>query len=58
MRVDDEAFVGQTRVLPVMHMASRVVGDIVLAGPGLEEGFLDRAIVRDVLGVRVPVAAA
>ncbi len=58
LRIDDEAFVEQTRVLPVMHVASRVVGDIVLAGPGLEEGFLERAIVRDVLGMRVPVAAA
>ena len=58
LRVEDEAFVARTRVLPVVHTASRVVGDIVLAGPGLEEGFLERAIVRDVLGVRVPVAAA
>lgn len=57
-RVDDEAFIEQTRVLPVVHTASRIGGDIVLAGPGLEEQFLARARVRDVLGVRVPVAAA
>jgi hypothetical protein len=55
---DEAAFIEQTRVLPVVHMESGVAGDIVLAGPGLEEGFLERAVERDVLGVKVPVAAA
>jgi hypothetical protein len=58
VRVDEEDFVERTRVLPVVHAPSRVAGDIVLAGPGLEERFLDRARERDVLGVRVPVASA
>lgn len=57
-RVDDPDFTARTRVLPVIHTVSRIAGDIVLAGPGLEERFLDRAEVRDVLGVRVPVATA
>jgi hypothetical protein len=57
-RVEDGAFIEQSRVLPVVHVPSRIAGDIVLAGPGLEERFLARARARDVLGVRVPVAAA
>lgn len=57
-RIDDDDFIERTRVLPVIHTPSRIAGDIVLAGPGLEEGFMARAQVRDVLGVRVPVAAA
>jgi hypothetical protein len=56
-RVDDEDFVERTRVIPVIHTSSGIAGDIVLAGPGLEEMFLNRARVRDLLGVPVPVAA-
>jgi len=32
--------------------------DLVLGGPGLEDLFLQRAVERDVEGVRVPVATA
>lgn len=57
-RVADEDFVERTRVLPVVHAPTRIAGDIVLAGPGLEEMFLEHARVRDILGVPVPIAAA
>jgi|SRR5581483_3429649 len=57
-RTDDlPRFVARTRVVPVVHRATRIPVDIVLAGPGPEELFLSRATVRDVEGVRVPVAA-
>lgn len=56
-RLDDEGFVERTRVLPVIHVPSGIAGDIVLAGPGLEEMFLDRARIQDLLGVPVPIAA-
>jgi hypothetical protein len=36
-------FVARTRVLPFVHVMSGTPVDVVLAGPGLEEGFLDRA---------------
>jgi Nucleotidyl transferase AbiEii toxin, Type IV TA system len=36
-------FAGRTRVLLVRHNASKIPVDIILAGPGLEEMFLDRA---------------
>jgi hypothetical protein len=37
-------FVRRTRVLPFVHAASGLPVDIVLAGPGLEELFLSRAV--------------
>jgi hypothetical protein len=49
-----DAFVNQTRVLPLMHEPSSLALDIVLAGPGLEELFLSRAVHVDVAGVEVP----
>lgn len=49
-----DAFVSQTRVLPLGHERSGLALDIVLAGPGLEELFLSRAIHVDVAGVDIP----
>lgn len=54
-RFADPAFVEQTRVLPMVHVRSGLPVDMVLAGPGLEEEFLQRAVVRSVDGVPVPV---
>lgn len=55
---DTAAFVERTKVLPVVHRATRIPVDCVLAGPGLEQAFLSRA--RDVpLGdVRIPIVSA
>ena len=54
-RFSDPDFIAQTRVLPVVHRATGLPVDIVIAGPGLEEVFLQRAVVRSVDGVSVPV---
>ncbi|MEO8036612.1 MAG: nucleotidyltransferase [Acidobacteriota bacterium] len=51
----DSDFVARTRVLPFVHRASGMPLDVVLAGPGLEEDFLERALSVDVDGVLVPV---
>jgi Nucleotidyl transferase AbiEii toxin, Type IV TA system len=51
------AFVTETRVLPMVHGPTRIPVDLVLAGPGPEERFLERAEVRLIDGVPVPVAA-
>ena len=51
----DSDFVARTRVLPFLHRVSGMPLDVVLAGPGLEEDFLERAISVDVDGVLVPV---
>lgn len=56
LRVRDiDGFVRKTRVFPFVHRKSRIPLDIVLAGPGLEEKFLERARKVDLGGVFVPV---
>ena len=55
LRIDDPEFVRRTRVLPFLHEATGMPLDIVLAGSGLEDEFLDRARVVDLGGVEVPV---
>ena len=51
-------FVQQTRVLPLMHQLTGLAVDVVLAGPGLEDEFLARAVVLDIGGTRVPIISA
>jgi hypothetical protein len=59
LRVQDiDGFVRRTRVLPLLHEPSRMPCDLVLAGPGIEELFFERARTHDLEGVAVPVAAA
>jgi Domain of unknown function (DUF1814). len=41
-RIND--FVRKTRVAPLVHIESRILLDVVFAGPGLEEEFLQRVI--------------
>ncbi len=50
-----DEFVRVTRVLPFSHATTGMALDVVLAGPGLEEQFLDRVQVVDIAGVSVPV---
>lgn len=57
-RITDPAFFARTRVIPFLHLPTALPLDVVLAGPGLEEEFFDRSLVRDVDGVRVPIASA
>jgi hypothetical protein len=51
------AFVRDTRVLPLVHARSGMAVDVVLAGPGLEELFLARAVAVAIGGTSVPVIA-
>jgi hypothetical protein len=53
----DEEFVAQSRVLPMVHHATGMGVDVVLAGPGPEQTFLSRAQLRAFENVRVPIAA-
>ncbi len=55
LAIDDSEFIARTRVLPFAHRTSGMPLDVVLAGPGLEEEFLRRAIRVDVDGTPVPV---
>ena len=52
-----EEFVARTRVLPFIHAASGTPVDVVLAGPGLEELFLDRAVAVALGDRSIPVIA-
>jgi predicted nucleotidyltransferase len=54
----DPDFTARTRVIPFLHRASGMPLDVVLAGPGLEENFLQRAIPVDIGGTLVPVISA
>lgn len=56
-RFPDEAFIRATRVLPVVHKATKLPVDLVLAGPGLEQLFLERVRYQRVATVEVPVIA-
>ena len=59
LRVRDvNGFVRRTRVVPFRHTASGIDVDLVLAGPGPEELFFQRARRRRIEGVSVPVVSA
>jgi hypothetical protein len=51
----DSDFLSRARVLPFIHRGTRMPLDVVMSGPGLEEDFLNRAILVDVQGTPVPV---
>lgn len=51
----DRDSIERHRVVPFVHRGSRILLDVVLAGPGLEEEFLRRAIAVDVDGTSIPV---
>jgi len=55
LRVDDPDFVRRTRIMPFVHVATAMPLDVVLAGSGLEDEFLDRARTVDLSGTTVPV---
>jgi hypothetical protein len=57
-RFADTNFLERARVIPIAHTASGIPVDLVLGGPGLEEGFAARARRRNVEGVDLPVASA
>jgi hypothetical protein len=54
LRVADPDFVRRTRVMPFVHLATAMPLDVVLAGSGLEEEFLDRARAMDLGGAVAP----
>lgn len=55
LRVTDPDFVRRTRVMPFVHRATAMPLDVVLAGSGLEDEFLDRARNIDIGGTVVPL---
>jgi Nucleotidyl transferase of unknown function (DUF2204) len=55
LRVTDPHFVERTRVMPFVHTATGMPVDVVLAGSGLEDMFLDRVRSIDIGGTTVPM---
>lgn len=55
LRVADPDFIRRTRVMPFVHRATGMPLDVVLAGSGLEEEFLNRAVISHVGGTGVPL---
>lgn len=53
----DDDFIDRARVIPFVHRPTRMPLDVVLAGPGLEDEFLKRAISVDVDGRKIPVVS-
>jgi len=56
-RISDPIFAMETRIYPVTHEATGWNLDLVLAGPGLEQRFLDEARIVEAGRHRVPVIA-
>jgi hypothetical protein len=54
-RFADDEFIRLTRVIPVVHRATKLPVDLVIAGPGLEQRFLDEVELQWVGDRRVPV---
>jgi len=54
-RFSDPEFVAATRVLPVVHRASALPIDLVLAGPGLEQRFLEELHIEKIGRRAIPV---
>ena len=50
-----EALITRSRLLPMVHEPTAIPLDIVLAGPGIDQDFLERAQRVDVGGVSVPI---
>lgn len=54
-RFADEEFIAATRVIPIVHRASKLPIDLVIAGPGLEQQFLDEVQLQRIGNRRIPV---
>jgi len=57
-RFDDDEFIMKTRVIPVVHEATGIAADLVVAGPGLEDLFFERVELRAFGDLEIPVARA
>ena len=56
-RISDPRFAVETRIYPVSHKPTGWNFDLVLAGPGLEQRFLDEARIVEAGRHRIPVIA-
>ena len=57
-RFADPGFIAATRVLPVVHRSSALPIDLVLAGPGLEQLFLEEIHIEKIGRRAIPFLSA
>ncbi len=58
LRVNDESFIEQTRVMPMLHDPTGIPVDVVLSGPGIEELFFEGSTEIVIEDVKIPIASA
>jgi hypothetical protein len=56
-QIPDSSFIEVTRVIPLVHQATHIPVDLVLAGPGLEDLFFERALAKKVGKTTINVAS-
>lgn len=54
-RFPDDEFIRATRVIPVVHRVTKLPVDLVLAGPGLEQLFLDGVRSERIGMIEIPI---
>ena len=57
-QIPDRRFIELTRVIPVVHVKTKLPVDVVLAGPGLEDEFFERVVLISIGSTKIPFASA
>jgi hypothetical protein len=57
LKVSDPEFLARTRILPFLYVPSLLPLDVVLAGPGIEDQFFQRAVRVEIGDITAPVAS-
>ncbi len=56
-QIPDRRFIEVTRVIPVVHVKTKLPVDLVLAGPGLEDEFFERVVMITIGSTKIPFAS-
>ena len=57
-QIPNRRFIELTRVIPVVHVKTKLPVDLVLAGPGLEDEFFERVVMISIGSTKIPFASA
>ncbi len=56
-QIPDRRFIELTRVIPVVHVKTKLPVDLVLSGPGLEDVFFERVVMISIGSSKIPFAS-
>jgi hypothetical protein len=56
-QIPDRRFIELTRVIPIVHVKTKLPVDLVLAGPGLEDEFFERVVMISIGSTKIPFAS-